>query len=128
MFLPNRRQITKDENANELSYVTYSESANDVTSQDIQNTDFSKQTLSEVEPVKDQKEQPINLANASAGKNVHIDLSKLGFEKNDLPSNITPQEEKMLSDSVKSVEQDKFQNKTVSIKNTAKSYKTFLSP
>lgn len=117
MFLPNRRQITKDENANELSYVTYSESANDVTSQDIQNTDFSKQTLSEVEPVKDQKEQPINLANASAGKNVHIDLSKLGFEKNDLPSNITPQEEKMLSDSVKSVEQDKFQNKIPAIHN-----------
>ena len=119
MFLPTKRQITKDEKANELSYVTYSEAANDVINQDVQNNDANKQSLFvNEEPKKVQQEQPINLANSSAGKNVHIDLSKLGFEKKDLPSNITPQEEKMLSDSVKSVEkQNQVQNKTPIIQN-----------
>lgn len=118
MFLPNKRQITKDEKANELSYVTYSEAANEVTNQDThQNIFINNQTTANEEPKKEEQNNQINLANASAGKNVHIDLSKLGFEKNDLPSNITPQEEKMLSDSVKSVEQNKVQNQTPVIQN-----------
>ena len=62
MFLPNKRQITKDEKANELSYVTYSEAANEVTNQQDthQNLFVNNQTTANEEPKKEEQNQQIN--------------------------------------------------------------------